>query len=360
MGRFYNVNGKQMYGEHVTRIVSATGAWAAGAALADIALDRDFIITNIRVIAHMTCTLAATAVVDAPKRALQTLQIVGDSKTFLSMSGGVVGSQLGRMLAFINKFDNQCVSLGQYVDVGSTTLDQIYNFHPGHNPKNRFDMSVILPARALSNLVARIGCPAAAAMDSGANITAGTYTIEIDGVSGIPITKDMYYPGAFVNCYPHTAITGTYGHTENVPTGGYVRRLFLLTDDATAVTALRSDAQITSLQIKLPKDSTDLMAQSFIGLKYANAQKYAIDGDDQPVALGAVASTRTGFDGSAALPVGFACVDFRDYFDPVLGLNMVNASEGDAQVKETIAVATGQTAHYWDIVYPMDPMWVGK
>ena len=31
MGRFYNVNGKQMYGEHVTRIVSATGAWAAGA-----------------------------------------------------------------------------------------------------------------------------------------------------------------------------------------------------------------------------------------------------------------------------------------------------------------------------------------
>ena len=86
----------------------------------------------------------------------------------------------------------------------------------------------------------------------------------------------------------------------------------------------------------------------------------AIDGDDQPVALGAVAGTRTGFDGSAALPVGIACVDFRDYFDPVLGLNMLNAQEGDAQIKETVAVATGQTAHYWDIVYPMDPMWVGK
>jgi hypothetical protein len=39
---------------------------------------------------------------------------------------------------------------------------------------------------------------------------------------------------------------------------------------------------------------------------------------------------------------------------------MINAQEGDAKVNMTIAVATGQTALYWDIVYPMDPMWVGK
>ena len=360
MGRFYNVNGKQMYGEHITRTVSATGAWAAGAALADLALDRDFIITNIRVTAAMAVTLAATAVSDAPKRALQTLQIVGDSKTFLSLTGGVVGSQLGRMLAFINKFDNECAGLAATVDVGSTSVTQVYNFHPGHFKRNRFDLSVIIPARALSNLVARIGCPAAAAMDSGANITAGTYTITVDGVSGIPITKDMYYPGAYVNCYPHTAITGVNGHTENVPTGGYVRRLFLLTDDNTAVTALRSDAQVTNVQLKLSKESTDLINQSFVDLKAADAFKFGVFGDDQPAILGAIATTRPGFNGTAAMPLGFACVDFRDYFDPVLGLNMINAQEGDAKVNMTIAVATGQTALYWDIVYPMDPMWVGK
>lgn len=360
MGRYYTANGKQYYGEHISRVVAAQGAWAAGAVLPDIALDRDFLITNIRLTATMTALLTATAAIDGPKRSLQTLQVVGDSKTFFSLTGGVVISQLGRLLAFLNKFDNQAASLGAYVDVGAAGIIQNYNVHPGHFPKNRFDLSVCIPARALSNLVARVGCSANTAIDPAGLITPGVYTFEIDGVSGVPVTRDMFYPGSYATVVPHVAITGAFGSVQNIPTGGYVRRVVMMHDDATAVNALRTDAQVTAYRVTISKDSTELITHNIQGLKYANALRYGMVGDEQPVALGAVAGTRTGYDGSTALPVGVAIIDFRDYFDPVLGLNMVNAQEGDARLGFTIAVAAGQTALWWDIVYPMDPIWVGK
>ena len=155
MGRIYTVDGKQYYGEHVSRIVSATGTWAAATTLAAIQLDRDFLITNIRMLANMTVTLAATGVADAPKRALQTLQLTGDGKNFLALTGGV---QLGRLLAHMNALDTQGASLEANKDVGATSLVQSYHFHPGvYNPRDTFDLSGCIPARALTNVTATIG-----------------------------------------------------------------------------------------------------------------------------------------------------------------------------------------------------------
>ncbi|MBN1366594.1 MAG: hypothetical protein JW967_01535 [Dehalococcoidales bacterium] len=360
MGRFVLANGQQVYGERISRIVSATGAWAAGASLGDINLDRDFLITNIRIQAAMTATLTATAVADAPKRSLQGISIVGDSKTFFGLTSGVAASQAGVLLAFLNQFDNQGASLDANTDVDDTGFVQMYNLHPGHNPKDPFDLSVCIPAKALSNLVARLVCPLAAVPDAAGNFTAGTYTLEIDGVQGVPVSKNMYYPGGYIATYPHTAVLANYGHVENVPTGGYVRRLFVVTHDNTATAAVRSDAQVTGFNAKISKDSIEFIAHGINGIKYMNAQRYGVVGDAQPIALGALATTRPGYNGAMHMPVGVACLDFRDYFDPVLGLNMVNANEGDVKVGMTIGVATGQDLLYWDIVYPMEPSWLGK
>ncbi len=360
MGRYYSVDGKQYYGEHVSRLVGATGAWATGATLGDIQLDKDFLITNVILQAAMTATLTATAVIDAPKRSLQGLSIIGDSKTFLAMLSGVAASQAGRLLALLNQFDHQGAALDANADVGATGFNQFYNYHPGHNPRDPFDLSVCIPARALSNLIGRIVCPLAAAPDAGGNFTAGTYTFLLEGVSGVPISKRMFYPGGWVETYPHTAAVANYGNIHNVPTGGYVRRLVIMADNNAATAAVRADAQVTGVQVKISKDSTELITTSFLGLKYRNAMRYGVVGDQQPAVLGAIATTRPGYNGAMHQPVGFAVVDFRDYFDPVLGLNMVGAQEGDVKCGLTIGVATGQTLLYWDIVYPMEPSWVGK
>ena len=133
MGRQYG----QYYGEHVSRVVSATGAWAASATLADILLDRDLLITNITLQAHMTVTLAATAVADGPKRSLQNLTLVGDGFNFFALSGGT--TQLGVLLALLNQFDAQANGIGGVLEVGSTTLDQFYTIHPGHNIHDKLE-----------------------------------------------------------------------------------------------------------------------------------------------------------------------------------------------------------------------------
>jgi hypothetical protein len=347
------------YGEHVTRQITAQGTWAASTALNDIALDRDLLITNIRLLANMvTNALAATAYADAPKRVLQTLSIVGDGKNFLSLTGGTM--QLGVLLALLNQYDTQAANLGVPVPFGATAIQQLFQFHPGRNPRDKFDMSAYIPARALSNLVARIGCPAAAVTDPGAGtIASGTYTFEIDGIQGVPISPGAFYPAPYVQAYPHTALMPNFSALFDVPTGGFVRRAVILAVDNTAVSPARSDAQITGVQLSLPKDSKNILTTALLQLKYDNAMKYGVVGDVEPTALGAV-NVGAAYQGNMNVPNGFAIVDMRDYFDPVLGLNMVNAQQGDAKLGLTVGVATGQTLIYWDIWYPMAPEWIGK
>jgi hypothetical protein len=62
-----------------------------------------------------------------------------------------------------------------------------------------------------------------------------------------------------------------------------------------------------------------------------------------------------------AMPLGFAIVDFRKYFDPVRGLNMrySGVQQGDAKLDLTIGVATGNTLIYWDLWAPPQPQWIG-
>jgi hypothetical protein len=360
----YNVDGKQYYGEHITKMVAATGAWVAGAALGDIQIDRDLLITNVRLQAHVVHqATTGAALSDGAKRSLQGLRIVGDSKTFLGLVGGAIANQQGRLLSHLNRYDTGTGGLGEYVIVGGALTDQMYHFHPGLlNPRDSFDMSCVIPARALTNLVAQIQCPAATAMDAtgGAAITAITYSIEIDGVQGVPAGRGMFYPGAYVQSVPHTVALATLPGLElDIPTGGYLKRIVMMMDDNTGVNALRSDAQVTFAQIRVTSDSKTILAQNMLNLKYKNAIRYAVHGDDQPAAPGAV-TLAPAFNGSVGLPVGFGIIDLRDYFDPILGLNLTQANQGFWKLGLATAVATGTTFILWDIVYPMDPAWVGK
>ncbi len=358
MERTYLANGKQYYAQHVTRQVTAQGTWATGATLPDIAIDRDLLITNIRLLAAMTTgALAATAFADAPKRVLQSLQIVGDGKNFLSLTGST--APLGTLLALLNQFDTQAANLGVPVPFAGTVIQQLYQFHPGRNPRDAFDMSCYIPARALSNLVARIVCPLLTVTDSGVGqIATGNYSFEIDGVQGVPVDKDKYYPAPYVQVYPHTAVIPGFGQKFDVPTGCFVRRVALLTLDNTGFGA-RSDAQVTGVQLEIPKDSRNQITESFLHLKYLNACRYGVVGDVEPNLLGAV-DVGPAYQGNMNTPRGFVIVDLRDYFDPTTGLDMRFAQQGDAKLDLTIGVATGQTCIYWDCWYPMAPEWVGK
>jgi hypothetical protein len=279
------------------------------------------------------------------------------------------------MLALLNMCDFECVALGQQADVGSTSFDMDFGIHFGSSPKVPFDFGsypIGIPAQALANLNMIVNCPVAAATDANGHITAGTYDFEIDEIQGIPIPANLWVPGAYNTIFTTGTAVGNYGQLFNVPTGAYVRRIILMTDDNTATTPLRTDASVSGVQLTIPKwQNAVVMQQTWMNLKYATARKYGIAGTNGDGALGALATTRTlpGSFGdliSANMPLGFAIIDLRDYFNPVLGMNLIQDpttgytyQQGDVNLGFTLTATAGTLYILWDVLYPVDPQLVG-
>ncbi len=341
-----------------------TRAWAAGATLQGIDQPQSGVITEIRVRANITATLTATAVADATKRVLDGLQIVGDNITFLGLTGNVA---LGILLSLLNQADHKVPGLHANTDVGATGFNHSFMFHPGSMPGNRFDMSAVIPAKKLSNIQAIINAPAAAVTDAAGNITAGTYSIEVDHVKNVPISRGMMMPAGFVQVWNQDANYASFGKEIDIPAGSYLRRIVILSLDNTAVTPLRADDEIGGVKLFLPKASRTVIESNWEDLKYATARRYGIVGDSEPTVLGAIATTRPGYNGAMHMPAGFAIIDLRDYVDPsenplgpLYGLNLVGKQQGDAKLGLTITnrAAGDATIIYWDLVQPIpQSMW---
>jgi len=357
--------------QKITERLTTTSAWAASSTLAGVDLPRTGFITELRIRAKITATLTATANPDGPRRVLDGLQIAGDNRTFLGLTGNI---NLGTLLALMNLADYGVSGLHANLDVDATSFDQSYVFHPGSYPRNRFDTSVVIPARALAQLQVKVNAPAATVVDANGEITAGTYYYEVDVVKDLPITKNTMMPAGYPMVWSNDANYPAFGKEIDVPAGGYLRRIVIMALDDTATAPLRKDDQITGVKLYMPKSSKVVIESNWEELKAATARRYGIVGDAEPVALGAIDTTRPGYNGAMHLPAGFVIIDLRDYVDasenplgPVYGLNLIGGNgytpqTGDFKLGLTIENQTpgDKTIIFWDIVVPVDPTWIGK
>jgi len=353
--------------QKITQRIVNPATWVASTQLPQIVLPTTGIITEIRVRANMTVTLAATAVADATRRAIDGLVISG-TKNFFSLSGNV---NLGTLLALLNLADQGVTGLGSNTDVGATSYNQSFTYHPGSFPKQRWDTSVVIPAKKLiGQLTAVINAPAAAVSDSGANISAGSYYVEVDMINDCPITPNMKVPAASVQVvHPSSNNTSFPGSINvSVPVGYWLRRIVLMCLDATAVTPLRSDALITGIQLTKPNLGVTVIETNWEDLKYSTARRYGILGDIEDGVLGAIATTRPGFNGSMHIPAGFGIIDCRDLVDTsvnpmgaVYGMDLRGAPVGLYQLNianQSFAAAQSFII-LWDMVADMDPNFIG-
>lgn len=349
----------------ITRVTErqlTTRAWTASTTLQGIDLPRTGLVTEVRVRHAATATLTATAVPDATRRALDGLEIRGNNLTFMGLTGNI---NLGTLLALLNMADFGVSGLHAPTEVAATTFNQSYVFHPGSNPKDPFDMSVVIPAKRLSDLQALINAPAAAVTDGSGNITAGTYRVEVDTVKGIKARAGMFMPALRVNSYAPTA-NGDY--EIDVPSNGYLRRIVILSLNDTIVTPLRADDEISVVKLTVPDKSTTLIDSNWEDFKFRTARRYGILGDMEDMALGSqygvATNSRPGFNGSMHLPVGFGIIDLRDYADleenplgRLYGINLLGQKTGYAKLTLTITnqAAGDRQIVLWDIVQPIDP-----
>lgn len=351
----------------ITEELTETSSWAAGATRPGVNLSREGLISELTIRANITATLTATAVQDCTTRGLSGVEVKGDKgKAYVDLKGT---NNLGRLLALLNRCDTGVSGLHAEADVNAASFNQSYVMHFGSFPKDPFDLSAAIPARALSTLQIKVVCPAAAETDPAGLITAGTYTFGVNHVIEKSVPANLMVPAWEVLEWPHDADHSNYGKKIDIPVGGWLRRIVMLVQDETATVPVRKDDEITAVNISLEKTKQTILSGSWEGLKYQMARQYELAGAFAEKALGAIATTRPGFNGAMLLPAGFLIIDFRKYFNRTYGLNLMSNpltgytyQSGDVKMGLTVEnyAAGDDTIILYDILQPVDPSYINR
>ncbi len=349
----------------IIKRLSATSTWVASTDLTPVDLPRDGLITEIQIRAHVTATLTAAAYDDYFRRIIQNIKFEGDGgRAYLGMSG----TQMSTILSLWNEVTAHAptvLSNGAGIalaapDVGSTTFDSLFKFHPGSNKNDPFDLSVVIPAAFLSMLQAKLTTTAAAVTDAAGNITAATFYFEVAVVQGstaeLKALATMSPVGSTL-VYAHTANYSDFSYDIDIPGGAFLRSIIMRVTDDTATVPRRKNDEVTGLKLKKPKSGDFVFEQTIEGIQHTMAQRFGcpgVAGDVGPI--GAIATIRPAPESlQSMLPAGFVIVDLRMFGHPVYGLDLRNYQTGDLKLGLTIAnyAAGDTTTIYWDQLLPI-------
>ncbi len=353
----------------IIKRLTTQSTWAASTDMTPVDLPRDGIITEITIRSNLTATLTAAAYSDLFRRALQNIKIEGDGgRAYLGMSG----VQMNVLLDLWNAVTMGVPTLqsnGAGIplaspDVASATFATVMKFHPGSNPKDPFDMTAAIPAKALSMLQAKLTTAAAAVTDAAGNITAGTFNYEVAEVLDQPIPPGLMTPTGSTLVYTHTATYSDFSYMIDVPAGAWLRGILMCIRDDTATVPRRKSDEVTGVRLSLPKTGTYVFEQSIQELAQTMMARFGVPGISQEVGpIGAIADLQPrGADLEALVPAGFVYIDLRPYGNPLYGLDLRNYQTGDMKLGLTIGsfAAGDSTTIYWDQLLPCDPSLVGK
>lgn len=346
--------------DKITKRIVTTSTWTAGADLTPVDLPREGLITEVKVRFKPTLTGAGVSGEDLFFGGCQNLKIQGDGgRTYLGLSG----EEMSRLLAYLNmyEFGAPMINLQGTVAATNTKPSCTWVFHPGSNPKDPFDLSAVIPARALSTLQAVISA-CAADINAGDTITAGTYYYEINEVLGVQVPAGIMTPLGSSFIKDLAATYSDFSLEVDVPAGAWLRRIILLQQDDTAV-PLRVDTEVTGVRLKLPRTASFQIESNWDDLVAESAKQYGVactPGQVAGAAATATATCNTPTDGVAAFMKGFAIIDLRKYFHPIWGANLTDFQTGDVKLGLTVAVAAGEMIIYWDQLMPVEAQHVGK
>ena len=338
-----------MIGLPVTRRVIDQMTWAASSDLAALDLPKEGWVTEIRVRIAATMSAGLTAVQpDGLRRVIQNFKIEGDGGyAFL----GLAGEQLGRLWGLCNIYDG----MGNLITLQDGAAESItFVFHPGSNPKDPFDTSVVIPASALSTFQAKWTTTANSVVDDTITISSAIGTIELDQIMNVKTHAALWVPMGSTRTLVHSADASDYSEEVDIPAGAWLRRIIMLVQDETATRPVRKDDEVTAVRIKDTKTNRIMLEETWEGLKARSARLCGLQGVPFQVA-----DTITGH---ANIPDGFAIIDLRNYTGHPYGLNLIGKQTGDYKLGLTIAnyTAGDDTIIYWDQVKQIDPVFVGK
>jgi hypothetical protein len=334
-----------------------TSTWAASSAGIATDIERLGVIT--RIVCSMELTPSATFdganQPDGLFRPVQNMRLEGGGFTYFTLPGDAGG--LGGTLWHYYNRENMGVmghASGDVTAPHRSFVPVSFWWHPGSRPvtmgrkQNPFDMTALVPALHDASLRAIWTTGPNSVMDDTITLASAVMRYTLYYIVGtnsemqaemrrqrvnLPVF-DRGVPTAMVPNW-HTithAATATftdYQQEHNIPTGGYLRQLWILSQDDTATRPLRAADEITDVKIMLPGQEVPIQvhAEHLTNQQMAGSGLIADDGD---------------IDFGNRAPEGIIPIDFRPFGHDDYGLNLEHVSSGSAKVGTTVtAYASG-------------------
>ena len=322
---------------NVCKRVVDTATWAASSDV-QIDLPNEGAITRIDLHTYYTvtgCLAANTNTEYSQWKPIQNLKIEGGGgKSYLGMSG----EQMGRVLHFLNLRDFPGRSFN--LAMATNTIYGNYTIHFGSRPRdiygrdNPFDLTAFVPAKDETNLkLTWTTTQAADVCDTAVDITAGTMKATVYEVLGLPSMTGMMPVSSSTTFDTGGTAKSDLSKEFDVPTGSYLRRIAILTQDATAISSggpLLANDIVDVVGLVLPKENRRLIEIDFDTLLLSGG----VPDVAAMTAAGAVTKP-------ADLVVdGFVVVDLRQYGHPDYGLDLTGYQTGDVKLAFTIPSGT--------------------
>jgi len=196
--------------------------------------------------------------------------------------------------------------------------------HPGLNPYDPFDRSIIIPAAELSNLKHKVTWGANSALGTGFTTTDASSTLSLT-INEIVLEKgerreDIWPEGINVPMFEArevtTVVASNLGKTDEVPVGNMLNSVLVMVLDSSGN---RSDSYVTDLGIKFPKQVRTPFESKWYELKARMRALYNLP---------------SGLTGIALIPLQW--VSKR-----AIGIDLSAAMTGDVKLGFTIATASG-------------------
>ena len=303
---------------------ATTGAWAADSAGIQTDLNQQGVITRLYATVEVTPSAALTAnQPDGLWRVMKSLSVQRGSHTYFAhpSDDGCMGGALLHEMNLLDGFGPGHFTGSITAPLGRAYVPVTFVWHAGSRVKdmygrdNPFDLTGFLDYQA-SRPVAVWQTSGNDVMDDVVTITSAVIRYTICSVIGneddiraamaaqgvmLPPGVKAMIPAWSARTIAQTATAADYTRTEDFPSGGWVKRLVLLSQDATADRTLRAIDEVTGVAINLVRAGG-----------YATKAFTDHHGSLQQIGSNRVADDAAGFF-QAHCGVGFYSVDLRQY-----------------------------------------------
>lgn len=279
---------------------------------------------------------------DAALRAINALEVTASNwKSWISYVDG----RQGFWLSYLKSQGNAiCEGLTETASDTDTVTIQ-FMIHPGSNAGNTKDVSRVIPLRNMSNVQLNVTWAAADAIASGYTITDGELSIRVHRMILEPGEREseafagtdyLLVPRYIPQTYGISQALSNYSFVQNLPTGAYLRDLFMLVTDTNDK---RSNTDVTQFIVEDNKGELYIKEDSFVSFVRSMRQNLYLP----------------------ETPTGVGIVMFKDVTGKEYGLDMTAASLGDYKLAMTTEATGGKVLALYEgtDMVDIDPAEVG-